>query len=164
MPAEPETGPRIVVRKARDRDGESVGRFLIGLSLASRNQRFFGPIHYVTPDLVRALIDGTPGRLIFLALECDSVVGHVMAVHASDDVVDIGIVVAEAYQYRGIGRRLVNELAGALTACGMTRVRCDVLSGNYFVLDWLRRLLPDIRFERDHEMMTVHGTLTTHSQ
>jgi ribosomal protein S18 acetylase RimI-like enzyme len=154
----------IVVRPARSRDGESVGRFLVGLSAASRYQRFFsGGISYVSAALIRDMVTVTPSRLVLLALDGDTVVGHLIAVRAGANAVDVGIVVAEAYQYRGIGRRLVNELADTIAAFGFIEVRCDVLSENYFVLGWLRRLLSDIRFERSGETMTAHGSLTAHA-
>jgi ribosomal protein S18 acetylase RimI-like enzyme len=147
----------IVVRRPGERDGEAVGRFLAGLSPASRYHRFFSGIRLITPNLVEAMIAVAPGRLVLLALDGTTVVGHVMAVQAGREPVDVGVVVAEAYRHRGIGRRLVRELAAAH---GSIRVRCDVLSENHLVLDWLRRLLPDIRSEPDGETTTVHGTLT----
>ncbi|MFI5615478.1 GNAT family N-acetyltransferase [Amycolatopsis sp. NPDC051903] len=148
-----------MIRPPRCGDGEPVDRFLAGLSLASRYHRFFSGIRHITPDLVRAMTAVVPGQLVFLALDGDTVVGHVMAVYSAEAAVEIGVVVAEAYQYRGIGRRLVRELALVLVGHGLSRMRCDVLSENHFVLEWLRRTLPDIRIERNGETMTVHGTL-----
>ena len=142
-----------------EEDGEPVGRFLIGLSLTSRYHRFFSGIRYVSPALLEFMTTVAPGQVVLLALDGDTVVGHLMATDAGGDAVDIGIVVAEDYQYRGIGRRLLRELTTTLAAGGSTRVRCDVLGANYFVLDWLRRRLPDIRFVRHGETITVHGTL-----
>ena len=164
MVAESDVTTEIVVRQARYRDDASVGRFLVGMSPANRYQRFLSSgISYVSPALIRDMVTVTPGQLALLALDGDTVVGHVMAVRAGEHTVDVGIVVAEAYQCRGIGRRLVHELADTIAAFGVTEVRCDVLSENYFVLDWLRRSLSDIRFERSGETTTVHGSLTAHA-
>ncbi|GAA3098159.1 hypothetical protein GCM10010464_72100 [Pseudonocardia yunnanensis] len=164
MIADSEVETEIVVRKARDRDGESVGRFLVGLSSANRYQRFLSSgISYVSPALIREMVTVTPSQLALLALDGDTVVGHVMAVRSGERAVDLGIVVAEAYQHRGIGRRLVRELADTIAAFGVTEVRCDVLSENYFVLGWLRRSLSDIRCERSGETTTVHGSLPVHA-
>ncbi len=153
----PET--RIVVRQACDRDGEAVGGFLAGLSPASRYQRFFGVFHEVSPELIREMTTTTPSRLVRLALHGDAVVGHVMAAVADEGTAEVGIVVADDYRYRGIGGRLVRETLDALRALGCTEVRCDVLGGNEFVLDWLRHLLPDLSFARDAETVTAHGRL-----
>lgn len=151
---------RIVVRRPDGQDGEPVARFLAGLPLASRYHRFFSGIRHLPRDLVETMIAATAGQAVLLALDGDTVVGHAMATCEADGVVDIGIVVAAGYQYRGIGARLMHELAAALVARGLTRIRCDVLSENAVVLDWLRRSLQDTHFERDCETTTVHGTLT----
>ena len=153
----------IVVRQARDQDVEPVGRFVVGLSPASRHQRFFNGLPYVSPALIRRMVATAPGGIVLLALDGDTVVGHVMAVRVDEHTVEAGIVVADAYQRRGIGDRLSHELAGVLAGWGVTRLRCDVLSQNHFVLDWLRRLLLDVRFERDGETTTVHGGLPAHA-
>ena len=71
--------------------------------------------------------------------------------------IDVGIVVAEAYRRRGIGRRLVREL---VDVAGITQVRCEVLSENRVVLGWLWRLLRDIRYERCGPTLTVRGTVS----
>ena len=164
MVADSEVKTGIVVRQARYEDGESVGKFLLGLSPASRYQRFMSSgISYVSPALIRDMVTVTPCRLALLALDGDTVVGHVMAAFAGEHTVDVGIAVAEAYQCRGIGRRLVHELADAVGAFGVTAVRCDVLSENYVVLGWLRRSLSEVRVERSGETTTVHGSLTAHA-
>ena len=163
MAAEPELETQIVVRPACDRDGESVGRFLVGLSPADRYQRFFSAFHYVSPELIQEMVTSTPTQLVRLALHGDAVVGHVMAVRADEHTADLGIVVAEAYQCQGIGSRLAHEMIKSLDVLGYTEMRCDVLSGNHCVLDWLRRLLPNVRFERSREMVTARGSLPTHA-
>ncbi len=149
----------IVVRSPRPGDRGPVGEFLIGLSLASRYHRFFSGIRTITADLVEAMLTVTSRQWVLLALDGETVVGHAMAVRADGQAVDIGIVVADAYQHRGVGRRLAHELSAALTASGSTRVRCDVLQENQVVLDWSRRFLADSRLEPDGETITVSGTL-----
>jgi GNAT superfamily N-acetyltransferase len=150
---------RIVVRQAHDEDTESVGRFLVGLSRGSRQQRFFNSLRYVSPELIRSLVATTSSQLVLLALHGNTVVGHVMAGCVAEHTAEVGIVVADAYQHQGVGHRLLNELTDTLAGVGVTKLRCDVLSENDFVLDWLRRSLTDIRFERDGPTMTVHGRL-----
>jgi ribosomal protein S18 acetylase RimI-like enzyme len=77
-----------------------------------------------------------------------------MAVCAGDHDADVGIVVTDDYQRRGIGSDLLDHLTGTIAEVGVTELCCDVLSENYFVLDWLRRRLPGIRFTRDGATMT----------
>lgn len=159
MDTKSEIGTQVVVRQARYRDGESVGGFLAGLSPISRYRRFFSGFTQAGPSLLRSLVTITPRQLVLLALDGDVVVGHVMAVCVGEHTVDVGIVVAEAYQHRGIGDRLLRELTDTLAGFGVTDLHCDVLSENYLVLNWLHRLLPDAHFERTGPTMTVHGSL-----
>lgn len=158
MAGESELGARIVVRQARHRDSEAVGTFLLALSADSRYERFFSAVR-VGPDLVGDLLTAPSSHLVLLACDGEKVVGHVMAVRTAEHTVDVGLVVAEAYQCRGIGSRLLHELTRTLVALGYTELRCDVLSRNRRVLEWLSRLLPDIRFERSGDTLSVYGSL-----
>jgi GNAT superfamily N-acetyltransferase len=96
-----------------------------------------------------------PGKLVLLALDRSNVVGHAMAVWTGEHTANIGIVVTDGYQRRGIGDRLLGELTETAAALGVTEFCCDVLSENYFVRDWLHRALPGIRF--DHSSVTMTG-------
>jgi ribosomal protein S18 acetylase RimI-like enzyme len=159
MPGGLGQGERIAVREPGDADHEPLRRFLCGLSLATRYQRFFSGAWRVTPDLAAAMGSVTPEQVVLLALDGEAVVGHAMAACPSGSPADIGIVVADGYQHQGIGRALAHGLAGALGPRGLARVRCDVLSENYLVLDWLRRSLGHVRLERDGGRTVVHGAL-----
>jgi GNAT superfamily N-acetyltransferase len=140
-----------VIRPARPSDGDPVRRFLTGLSPTSRYQRFFSELPTVPDALIQSLM--AVDRDVLLAWDGDVVIGHAIAAKVGD-AVDIGLVVAEAYRRQGIGGRLVRELA-----VGPDEVRCDVLCGNYFVLRWLRRLMPGMRVERTGDTITVHGRI-----
>ena len=142
-----------VIRPARPDDGDSVGRFLTGLSPTSRYQRFFTDLPKMSHALIESLVVNTAERSVLLALADDVVVGHAMAVRMGT-LVDFGVVVAESHRRQGIGGRLVGELAD-----GVSEVQCDVLCGNYFVLRWLHRLMPGMRVERVGDTITVHGRI-----
>lgn len=137
-----------VIRPARPGDGDPVRRFLDGLSPTSRYQRFFSELPKVTDALIQSLV--TENAL--LAWDGGAVIGHGMAAQVGD-AVDLGVVVAEAYRRQGIGGRLVRELTA-----GAPEIRCDVLCGNFFVLRWLRRRMPQMRVERAGDTITVHGS------
>jgi L-amino acid N-acyltransferase YncA len=152
---------RIEVRGAHHGDGEAVARFMDGLSVASRYQRFFTGNRSMSPAQLRRMVAVSPREFVLLALAGDAVVGHLMAVRTGEATVEVAIIVAEAYRQRGIGNRLVHELAGTLPVIGVTEVSCDVLSENRLVLNWLRRLLRDFRLARSGETVTVYGSLAT---
>ncbi|MEV6607094.1 GNAT family N-acetyltransferase [Kutzneria sp. NPDC051319] len=149
-----------VIRPARPGDCDPVRRFLDGLSPTSRHQRFFSELPKVTDALIQILV----GDNALLAWDGDVVIGHGMAAPVTqdgdggmaasvDNAVDVGVVVAEAYRRQGVGGRLVRELT-----IDAKHIRCDVLCGNYFVLRWLRRLMPEMRVERAGDTITVHGS------
>jgi GNAT superfamily N-acetyltransferase len=137
-----------VIRPARPGDGDPVRRFLDGLSPASRYQRFFSELPKVTDTLIWSLV----GENALLAWDGDTVIGHGIAAPVGN-ALDLGVVVAEAYRRQGIGSRLLCELTA-----DAREIRCDVLCGNYLVLRWLRRLMPEMRAERAGDTITVHGS------
>lgn len=142
------------VRPARHRDSASVGEFLTGLSVDTRQRRFFNSLPYLSPVFLRRMVTVTESQLVLLALDRDIVVGHAMAVCAGEGGADVGIVVTDDYQRRGIGTDLLDHLTATTAELGVTELRCDVLSENHLALDWLRRRLPGIRFTRNGETMT----------
>jgi GNAT superfamily N-acetyltransferase len=142
-----------VIRPARPGDGDSVARFLTGLSPTSRYQRFFTDLPKMSTTLIESLVVTTAERRVLLAWADDVVIGHAIAVRTGN-LVDFGVVVAESHRRQGIGGRLVGELAD-----DVSEVHCDVLCGNYFVLRWLRRLLSGMRAERVGDTITVRGRI-----
>jgi acetyltransferase len=155
---------QLVVRVARPEDVEAVGRFLAGLSVATSYRRFLSPLHWVSPTMLRHLTSVDPARqVVLLAWAGDVVVGHAMAVCMSKSstggTVDLAIVVADDHQHTGVGHHLMGALLRVLVRHGVTRVHSDVLSDNRVVLDWLRRLVPDIHFVRTGPTVEAEGAL-----
>jgi GNAT superfamily N-acetyltransferase len=54
-------------------------------------------------------------------------------------VVEIGLLVEDRWQQRGIGSGLLDLLAARARRRGVERLRCDVLAGNRHLLAMLRR-------------------------
>jgi acetyltransferase len=150
---------QVVVRVARPEDVEAVGRFLGGLSVTTTYRRFLSPLHWVSPSMLRHLTAVDRRRLVLLSWQGDTVVGHAMAVCLGEGTVDVAVVVADAHQHAGVGHDLMHALLGTLARHGVTRVHTDVLSENRLVLDWLRRLVPDIHFVRSGPTTEAEGAL-----
>jgi len=150
---------QLVIRVARSYDGEPVRKFLTGLSPATQYLRFFAELPRVPPGMITRLITVTPRQLVLLAVDGDAVVGHAMAVCAGDRTVDVGIVVADAYRGARLGDRLLRHLIDTVTRYGVDEIHTDVLSQNRLVLEWLRRRLPDVRFEHSGTTVAAHGHL-----
>ena len=72
---------------------------------------------------------------------------------------DIGIVVADAWQGRGVGAALMRALVAAVQARGVSTLAMDVLPGNRKVLDMISAHWPATRVGSSRDSITVHVRL-----
>jgi GNAT superfamily N-acetyltransferase len=108
---------------------------------------------------VRGLVTPTPRRRNAIA-ECGGeVVGHAMAAVNSAGAVELGVVVADGHRNQGVATRLIGLVLEQAAGAGAGALKLDVLCENQLVLDWIRRSLPDTRFEREGHTLTGHAAL-----
>jgi GNAT superfamily N-acetyltransferase len=150
---------QVCIRAATPADADAVRTFLAGLSAMSQYQRFFTGLGSVSPSLVRGLVTQTPRQRIALAVRGGAVVGHAMAAVNTAGAVELGVVVADGHRNRGLAGSLVGELLRQAVRSGANRLQFDVLCENQLVVDWIRRSLPDARFDRDGHTLTAHAAL-----
>jgi ribosomal protein S18 acetylase RimI-like enzyme len=135
-----------VIRPVRPADEAVLRDFFAALSVESRYLRFFAP---VTPSCgLLDLMAGKPAHVDAIIAVADGViVGHAMAADRpvpSDPgapggpgeprATDVGVVVADAWQRRGVGATLMRALIDRAQARGVTALAMDVLPGNRRVL------------------------------
>lgn len=127
---------KIQVRRARQADADGVRRLVAELSPATAHLRFFAGVGTPTARFVAALLRQDETHGAWVCASRDRLVGH--ATWARDaGAAEVGVVVADAWQRRGVGRSL---LAAALTEAalaGLTDVRLHVHAENR----WLARRL-----------------------
>ena len=136
----------VTLRPACPDDFGAVRDFLAGLSLESAYRRFFTGIGAPSPSLVRRLVDVDHDRQeAVLALAGAQVVGLADSCRlaAEDRIVEIGVVVADAWQRIGLGPRLTAVVLDLAAARGATAVRVHALAENAVVSRLLRRRWPD---------------------
>ena len=127
----------VAIRQARPEDLPALSDFFAGLSAHTRYLRFFGP---VTPGaaLLRTLAGFADNIDALVAVRADVIVGHAMAVDRDESrgtrVTDIGLVVHDAWQGRGVGSALMRALVTGAQARGVSTLEMDVLDGNRQVL------------------------------
>lgn len=136
-------GRAIAIRPVRPADLADLGGFFAGLSVESRYLRFFAP---VTP--AHGLLDLLAGRHArvdaIVAVANGVIVGHAMAADNRDGrATDIGVVVADDWQRRGVGAALMRALVARAQARGVTSLAMDVLPGNRRVLAMILAHWPD---------------------
>jgi GNAT superfamily N-acetyltransferase len=144
------SGPRAAaaIRPVRPADEAVLREFFAALSVESRYLRFFAP---VTPSCgLLDLMAGKPAHVDAIIAVADGViVGHAMAAdrpvpgdpvpgtpggQAEPRATDVGVVVADAWQRRGLGATLMRALIDRAQARGVTTLAMDVLPGNRRVL------------------------------
>ena len=150
------------IRSVRAADLAALGDFFAGLSEQSRYLRFFAPVT-PGPDLLRLLSGGDGHTDAVVAVRGGVIIGHAMAADQAGTrdarTTDIGVVVADAWQGRGIGSALVRALVTGAEARGVTRLTMDVLPGNQRMLAMIRSNWPTASFSRCDDYLSVHVRL-----
>ncbi len=147
----------VVVRDARPEDHDRVRDFLGGLTLDSAYRRFFTGIGSPpTTALVRRLVESDPwSRTVVVAIASpDPVSGDGIAAGAvvaiadatvvdGGQAVELGVVVADRWQRRGLGWPLCAAALAPALARGVPVLRAHTLPDNARVAKILRRRWPD---------------------
>jgi GNAT superfamily N-acetyltransferase len=154
-------GPAAVIRPARAADAAALGEFFAGLSQQSRYLRFFGPVT-PGPALLRRLAGDAEGVEAVVAVRGRLIIGHAMAADRPGTLgqpgcraADIGVVVADAWQGRGVGAALMRALVTGAQARRLSSMTMDVLPGNRRVLAMILAHWPDARTERTRDGVAV---------
>lgn len=146
------------IRPAHPDDLAALRDFFAELSVQTRYLRFFGP---VTPSraLLRQLCGLADTIDAVVAVRSGVIVGHAMAVDRTGPegarVTDIGVVVADAWQGRGLGSALMRALVTGARARGVTLMEMDVLDGNRDVLDMITGHWPAARIGHAQDSVSI---------
>jgi GNAT superfamily N-acetyltransferase len=142
---ESESG-RVEIRLARSGDRDAIREFLGGLSLRSRYLRFFTGAAPGSPSLLGVLTGNRDNIDAVVATEHGMIIGHAMAADMADPggahVAEIGVVVADARQGRGVGSALVRAVIDRAQSRGATTVAMEVLAENRQVLTMITKHWP----------------------
>lgn len=129
-------GSTITLRAATPEDGPAVQALVRGLSMKSRYQRFFYPVHELTPDLLARFTHNDPAQAMTL-LAVTGTKGRETAIGMAQYVIgdragrcEFAVVVADAWQREGIATRLIRALIRIARAAGIERIEGDVLADN----------------------------------
>lgn len=140
---------QLTVRRAVPADHDELARFVRDLSPDSTHSRFLSGLGNRVPDsMVVRLLTGGPGGGALVAVVAGQVVGHALWARsgaADAPVAEIALVVADAYQRRGIGSMLVDRVQAEMLGCGIERVQVVTSGANRPVLSMLARRNPDLR-------------------
>jgi long-chain acyl-CoA synthetase len=144
-------GRRVAIRAIRIDDIERNERFLEALSPPSKHFLFLGGIARLSDDALRRLCDPDQANdVAFVALEADAMPGSVprqvgvsrYAGASSPQGAEISVAVADDWQHRGLGRRLLAHLIDYARAHGVKRLYSMDSMGN----NRMRKLAQSVGF------------------
>lgn len=157
------------IRPVHPADRPALARFFEDLSVESRYLRFFAPVR-PTGSLLRRL-SGEPADVDALVAVADGViVGHAMATDRAEAptfedpcgarVTDVGVVVADSWQSRGVGAALMRALVARARARDVTSLAMDVLPSNRPVLAMIVGHWPEAVIRRSPDSLDIRVPLS----
>jgi RimJ/RimL family protein N-acetyltransferase len=146
----------MLLRRLRAADAERVAQFVRRLSTRSRLERFFAPLAELSPAQLSRLIAGHG-----LSLAVFDETGAIIALgeYACTDGprAEVAIVVADQWQGRGVGRRVLERLLRHAARSGVTRLEGVTRAGNVAMQALAREL--GFRLRRDADPCLVRFEL-----
>lgn len=140
--------PEIAIRAIRSRDRMLVARFAGGLSYATRYFRFGNGLFEYTSDELDRICNGEPNEPVRLAaVTFDDGVERIVGIarlflSPGQREAELTITVADAWQGKGVGERLLRALIESAGTAGLDRLVAAVLATN----DRMQRLLTSCGF------------------
>jgi GNAT superfamily N-acetyltransferase len=145
----------VLLRAAGPDDTRLLAGLLAELSPASSFHRFLAGVGVPNPALVRGLLRVEPGRGALLAVAGGTAQGHACWSVTPDRVADVGVLVADAAQDRGIGTALFLAAVDAARVAGADALHLDVHPENRRLVAALRRRLGKGAFAWGQGLLTV---------
>ena len=143
---QPVIGAPVTIRPLRPDDVGIERDFVSGLSDETRYNRLLGGAIKITDEYIRRLTHLDWTREVALAAitmlgDAETIIG--VARYVIDDSgtdCEFAIVLADSWQGRGIGRRMLAKLVSVARLRGLKRIYGDILSTNNAMLGTVRKL------------------------
>jgi GNAT superfamily N-acetyltransferase len=151
----------VCLRQACAGDEELIRSFLAGLSPRTQYLRFFAGMARPSARMLSQLVTAEDRQRDALVAVCGgAVIGHALAAQAGQGEVEVAVVVADRWQGRGVGLRLINELLLTAASRGSERIRMDVLWENRVMLRLVQRAWPWAEYTLDGDCVVVRAALS----
>ncbi len=159
-------GTDLTIRPLRPEDAELSKAFVLNLSEESRYFRFRQIVNELSPAMLTRLTQIDYDREMALLairqkgadIEQLGVVRY--EVNPDGKTADFGIVIADAWQRRGIGRKLLSTLMQLARERGLTHLYTEVLADNHAMLGLARQLGFSISMSTDsHDIKVLERRL-----
>lgn len=159
-------GTTVRIRPIRPDDREREAAFVRGLSPASRYYRFHAALRELTPELLERFTHNSYPDYLGLVAVIDASAGEEQigvaryARRPGSDAAEIAVVVADAWQGRGVATRLLTNLRSLARAAGINQLKASVLRENGRMLALVHKL--GFVVERDPDADHRTSTLGKH--
>ena len=142
-------------------DADQMTDLLARMSPDSLYQRYFRLVRSFSPAVLARFVAVGPNHLAVGAFEGDVLVGVAQYFRSSTnpDHAEVAVEVADSHHRRGVGSRLVRELARLAAGHGITHLTATVLAENRAVLGLMRGSGWDIASTPDGPYIDVVVTL-----
>lgn len=124
---------RVSIRRIEPSDRDGLSDLYLSLSPESRRSRFLGSVGDEAVRDSANRMSGHPGLVAVLdepGPRDGALVGHIVLVPAGSDAAELAIVVADAFQGRGIGSRLVCGAGEEARRLGIRRLTASTYADN----------------------------------
>ena len=131
-------------------------------SRATRTTRFHAPVRDLPAAYLEAVLADPTASVLAARDPAGDVVGLASLIGTQGPgTAELGVLVEDAWQRRGIGRQLVAHLIAAAPARGITTLTAAVLAGNAGVADLLRQVPGQFSLVSDGETLNVQVRLAS---
>lgn len=143
-------GTRIALRPVRPHDASALGALIGALAPQTRRRRFHGAINGASAGWISRMVHPDPQRELALVVEAGTpdaaqLVAEARWARCDTDEAEFALVVDDAWQRHGIGRRALIALLASAGERGLRWMRGDVLTDNLPMLSLARHLGFDLR-------------------
>jgi GNAT superfamily N-acetyltransferase len=131
-------------------------------TLATRTARFHAPVRNIPTSYLTAVVADPAASVVAAQDRTDVVVALASLIRsASGHSAELGVLVEDAWQRRGIGRQLVAHLITAAPPRGIVVLTASVLSENARVADLLRQVPGEFSLAIDGPTLKVQVRLAS---
>ena len=131
------------VRSVRPDDAAELDALMARCSMETRYRRFFAPVRHMPAEYRDGALAGDPDRHDALVVVQPS--GAIIALAslvAAPVAAELGVLVQDGWQRKGLGTALVHELVARARNRGEQRMRATVLPSSHRLVGWLSGIAP----------------------
>jgi len=154
-------GTRVTLRPIRPEDAELTMEFVRGLSPETRYQRFMNTVRELSPAMILRLTQIDYDReMAFVATTSEDGRERQIGVcryaaNPDRETCEFAVVVADAWQHRGVARRLMNLLIETAARRGFARMDGVFLASNERMLHFVEKLGFELHVDPDDPSMKL---------